>query len=354
MNTSKYLNILFAIALVAMAAKLFRANAAPAVAAITDQPSATGVASPSDAAIPATANTKTLSGHGPVRGFNGPVPVEISIRDGAVTSVSPVLPNDESPMFFSRLEEADLWNRWNGLSPDVAATSHVDAVTGATFSSKAAIASVQTLLAAEAGITPVSQPPAHAQTISLPPPNRASMPLGEALLARKTIRDFSSSSLSDQELSDLLWAANGFNRPGKRTAPTAINRQEIDLYICREDGAYRWESSNNTLVLASSKDLRGLTGRMRDGSSNFALAAPVAIVYVIDYERQGLQSRPRDAAKYSCVDCGFIGQNIYLHCAATGLGTVFLGSLNPDEIAKALQLPPHQVPLFAQTVGKPL
>ena len=196
---------------------------------------------------------------------------------------------------------------------------------------------------------------AIAADIKLPDPVRTGgKPLNEALAARQTHRDFSTAPLTDQELSDLLWAANGFNRPDqkKRTAPTAVNRQEVDLYVCRADGAYLWDSEANVLKQVTDKDLRGFTGRM-GSPENFALVAPVAIVYVIDDGRQGMQGRPQDAFKYASVDCGFIGQNIYLHCAAAGLHTVFLGSIKPDELSKALSLSSTRVPLFAQTVGKP-
>lgn len=191
--------------------------------------------------------------------------------------------------------------------------------------------------------------------ITLPAPSRDAMTLGAALDARATHRDFSSEPLTDQELSDLLWAANGYNRPadGKRTAPTAVNRQEIDLYVCRADGAWLWDAAANALVPAAAADLRGFTGRMNAGDANFALAAPVALVYVIDFERQGMQARPADAFKYAAVDCGFVGQNVYLHCAAAGLHTVFLGMIDAPAIASALGLPPTRVPLFAQTVGRP-
>ncbi len=195
---------------------------------------------------------------------------------------------------------------------------------------------------------------AIAGDIQLPAPAKTGgKPLNEALAARQTVREFSTSPLTDQELSDLLWAANGYNRPDakKRTAPTAMNRQEIDLYVCRADGAYLWDSDANVLRQVTDKDLRGFTGRMDQGDKNFALTAPVAIVYVIDFERQKMQSRPQDAFKYACVDCGFIGQNIYLHASSSGLGTVFLGMIKPQELSAALGLPEKRVPLFAQTVG---
>ncbi len=194
---------------------------------------------------------------------------------------------------------------------------------------------------------------ASAADIALPAPARDAATLGQALEARATHREFAPDPLTDQELADLLWAANGYNRPAerKRTAPTAINRQEIDLYVCRADGAFLYDAASNSLHQVCTNDLRGLTGR--PGPNNFALAAPVALVYVVDFERQGMQARPQDAFKYACVDCGFVGQNVYLHCAAAGLNTVFLGSLRPAEIAAALGLPETRVPLFAQTVGKP-
>ncbi len=192
------------------------------------------------------------------------------------------------------------------------------------------------------------------ETVALPQPSRDSVTLGAALEKRATNREFSADELTAQELSDLLWAANGFNRPDikKRTAPTAVNRQEIDLYVLRRDGAWLWDADGNRLVRTSGEDLRGLTGRSGAGAANFALEAPVALLYVVDYERQKMQSRPQDAFKYACVDCGFIGQNVYLHCAAAGLNTVFLGSLKPEQISKALGLPETSVPLFAQTVGR--
>ena len=92
---------------------------------------------------------------------------------------------------------------------------------------------------------------------------------------------------------------------------------------------------------------------MNAGADNFALAAPVTLVYVVDFKRQAMQDRPLDALKYAAVDCGFIGQNVYLHCAAVGLHTVYLGSLDAEALSKALHLPPTSVPLFAQTVGHP-
>jgi len=206
-----------------------------------------------------------------------------------------------------------------------------------------------------AAAAPSRKPGEGGRKIALPQPRRyGGMSLADALSARRTVREFSPEPLTDHELSDLLWAANGFNRPDerKRTAPTAINRQEFDIYVLRADGAYFWDSEANALYEVSARDLRGCTGRMNAGDANFALQAPVALVFVADFARQGMSDRRYDAIRYACVDAGFIGQNVYLHAAANGLGSVFLGSLAPEKIGEALGLPKTSVAIFAQTVGK--
>ena len=87
-----------------------------------------------------------------VTGFGGPVPVLVEVKDGVVAGVSPKLPNDETPGFFKRLDEAGLWKAWDGLPVEVAATARVDAVTSATYSSEAAIANVRAALGAAAKV----------------------------------------------------------------------------------------------------------------------------------------------------------------------------------------------------------
>lgn len=146
MKAANFLNILLATALVLLCAKLhfMQTGAAPTAPA----PSAPGVAPsappPGDGAATVTIDSTGLAPW--VSGYGGPVPVKVGICEGIVVSVAPILPNDETPMFFSRLEEDGFWGRWNGLPAEVAATSRVDAVTGATFSSEAAIANVRAAL----------------------------------------------------------------------------------------------------------------------------------------------------------------------------------------------------------------
>jgi SagB-type dehydrogenase family enzyme len=181
-----------------------------------------------------------------------------------------------------------------------------------------------------------------AQDINLPAPQtEGGLPLMQALSERKTSRSFSSKELDIQTLSNLLWAANGFNRSDKRTAPTAMNRQEIEIYLTLPSGAYWYDAKNNVLVQKSTEDLRALTGRQ-----DFVATAPLNIVIVADTEKQtGKESQ--------YIDAGYVSQNIYLFCASEGLATVVRGLVDREALAKALNLSDKQVVIVAQTVGYP-
>ncbi len=184
--------------------------------------------------------------------------------------------------------------------------------------------------------------------ISLPTPQqRIGMDLMEALQQRQSIRNFSSDSLSYQELSDVLWAAFGINRPetGKRTAPSAMNRQEIQIYAALASGLYRYDASGHQLIKVSDKDIRSDTGRQ-----DWVAQAPLNLIYVSDFSQL---DRGDDTAKklISSTNAGFIGQNVYLYCAAAGLATVVRGGFDEQMIAKSMQLPEHMKIILTQTVG---
>lgn len=180
--------------------------------------------------------------------------------------------------------------------------------------------------------------------LTLPVPRKTGgMPLMEALSARQTGRTFSEQTLSDQQLSDLLWAAFGINRDsGKRTAPSAMNRQEIDLYVALSSGLYLYDAKRNVLTQLLTEDIRGKAGRQP-----FVKTAPVCLIYVSDDER--LKSE-----FYAATDTGFISQNVYLFCASEGLHTVVLGSIDKDALHNAMKLTPAQHVILTQPVGKPL
>jgi len=191
----------------------------------------------------------------------------------------------------------------------------------------------------------------EAQPIKLPQPQfETGMPLMQALHARKSTREFSSEKLPDQVLSDLLWAAFGVNRPetGDRTAPSTRNWQDIDIYAATADGLYLFDAKNHALKLVQAKDIRALTG-----TQDFVRDAPVNLIYVSDFTRMDSDTSHEDKKIAAAIDTGFIGQNVYLYCASTGLATVVRGSVDKDVLAKAMKLKSTQWIVAAQSVGYP-
>ena len=148
----------------------------------------------------------------------------------------------------------------------------------------------------------------------LPAPVRTGgMPLQQALNARRTIRSYKADALTDQQISDLLWSANGVNRnDSKRTAPSAVNRKEINLHYLTAGGAFAYDPETNRVTKVSDEDLRKWAGRFK---------APVYIVLSADLKRAA-------SRHYAVMDTGYVSQNIYLHCASAGLGTCAIGSFS--------------------------
>ena len=176
-----------------------------------------------------------------------------------------------------------------------------------------------------------------AQDISLPEPQKTGgMPLMEALSKRSTCREFSPAEIDNQTLSNLLWAAWGFNRPDKRTAPSANNKQELELYVVKKSGAYLYDALTNKLIQVNKEDVRKDMGKQ-----DFVGTAPVNIVFVA-----------KNKGDYSPVNAGFISQNIYLYCASVDLGTVVRGYFDPEVVGKALKLKDSEVAVLTQTIGK--
>jgi SagB-type dehydrogenase family enzyme len=186
--------------------------------------------------------------------------------------------------------------------------------------------------------------------IRLPPPETAGgMPLMQALKARHSTREFAGKPLPPQVLSNLLWAASGVNRPesGQRTAPSAHDWREIDVYVTTADGAYRYDPPTHTLIKVVAGDVRHLTG-----VQDFVATAPVNLVYVADLDRMS-GAGAEDKALYSAADAGFVAQNAYLYCASAGLAVVVRGLIDRDALGAALKLGRHQRIVLAQSVGYP-
>lgn len=181
-----------------------------------------------------------------------------------------------------------------------------------------------------------------AQDIQLPAPDKeGGKTLMQALSERKSTREFQEKELPGNVLANLLWAANGFNREDKRTAPTANDRQELELYVVLKNGIYLYSAKENKLKLVRKGDYRKSAGIQA-----YVADAPVNILFVSDSEKASSKS-------YAYTDCGFVAQNIYLFCASEGLGAVVRGSYDKKELEELLQLPANKEVLLSQTVGYP-
>ncbi|HZP88820.1 MAG TPA: SagB/ThcOx family dehydrogenase [Burkholderiales bacterium] len=185
--------------------------------------------------------------------------------------------------------------------------------------------------------------------LKLPPPQLAGTALVDALKARKSSREFSEKPLPLAVLSNLLWAAFGINRSqsSMRTAPSAHNWQETEVYVALAEGMYNYDARAHALRQIVSGDLRRLTG-----VQEFAARAPLNLVYVANLSSM-TGARPEDQTFYSAADAGFISQNVYLVCAAEGLATVVRGLIDRNALSAAMRLRAEQRIVLAQTVGYP-
>ena len=191
---------------------------------------------------------------------------------------------------------------------------------------------------------------AELSAIKLPPPNlNSGKSLMQSLQARKSSRDFSTKKIPVQIISNLLWAACGINRPesGKRTAPSAVNWQEIDIYVAMAEGLYLYNAKEHILKPVLNRDIRALTGKQ-----SFVKEAPVNLIYVADFSKIS-KADIEEKNLYSAADTGFISQNVYLYCASEGLATVVRGMIDKDALSKSMNLTDNQKIILAQTVGYP-
>ena len=189
-----------------------------------------------------------------------------------------------------------------------------------------------------------------ADLVNLPAPQMTGgKPLLDCLKARQSGREFSSEKLPLRVLSNLLWAADGINRPdsGKRTAPSAVNWQDIDVYAATADGVFLYLSKEHALKKIVGEDLRAAMGKQE-----FVKDVPLNLVYVSDYSKIP-RGTDEDKRSISGTHTGFISQNVYLFCASEGLSTVVRGLIDEETAAKAMKLRPEQHIALAQSVGYP-
>jgi nitroreductase len=203
---------------------------------------------------------------------------------------------------------------------------------------------IQTLFALLLGLAPAVGDP-----VELPKPQTSGgKPLMQALSERKSAREFSARKLPPQILSNLLWAGYGVNRSdGRRTAPSANNRQTIGIYVATPDGAFLYDAGANRLETVAAEDLRALTG-----TQPFVKDAAVNLVYVADMKKWG-NSPEETKLLFSGFEAGSVSQNVYLYCASEGLATVVRAGVDRAALGKALKLSPDQRIILAQSVGYP-
>lgn len=185
-------------------------------------------------------------------------------------------------------------------------------------------------------------------TVALPPPQLSGeLRLLHALQRRRSTRAFLPEPLPLETVSALSWAAFGINRrdTGGRTAPSAHNWQEIDIYAVLPEGSYRFDANASQLLLVKAGDLRALTG-----TQDFVASAPLNLVYVADFARMR-DARDEERSFLAGADAGCIAQNVYLYCACAGLATVVRGLIDRRRLAAALGLARTQRIALAQSVG---
>lgn len=189
-----------------------------------------------------------------------------------------------------------------------------------------------------------------ASTIHLPSANTAGgLPLMDAMMQRQSQREFETTPLPEQILSDILWAAAGINRPevSGRTTPSAMNAQEIQVYVALPSGLYRYATPTQTLHLVSATDVRLVTGYQ-----DFAGNAQLDLIYVANHARMKLIPAAQRES-FASVAAGAMAQNVYLYCASANLATVIRAWFDRTALTQAMGLNTDQQVLLSQTIGWP-
>jgi SagB-type dehydrogenase family enzyme len=192
-----------------------------------------------------------------------------------------------------------------------------------------------------------------ANVIKLPPPQTdGGKPLMQALKLRKSTRGGFGPDvpLSMQVISNLLWAADGVNRPegNHRTAPSAVDWQNVDIYVTTANGLFLYDAIKHELKVLGKEDIRAVAGQQ-----DFVKTAPLNLIYVADMAKAMFQGKPMDTAEtWSYAGVGFIAQNVYLYCASEGLACIVRAMIDKDAASKALKLRPDQKVVLSQTVAQ--
>ena len=184
----------------------------------------------------------------------------------------------------------------------------------------------------------------------LPPDTDKGASIMKSLAQRQSHRECADKDLGKEDLSNLLWAANGINRTAdnKRTAPSALNRQDIDVYVISRKGAYKYVAAEHRLQLITEGDHRSAVA----GGQDFVKGFPVSLVLVSELSRLGDAKNERTRMT-AAMDAGYVSQNICLFCAGNGLVTVPRATMDTAALKKILRLSDTALPLLNNPVGYP-
>jgi SagB-type dehydrogenase family enzyme len=205
-----------------------------------------------------------------------------------------------------------------------------------------------------AAVNPPEALAKSADQIALPAPAKTGrMSFEEALVRRHSVREFSRKLLTEQQLGQLLWAAQGITRPeGKRTAPSAGALYPLEIYVATLGGFFHYDPRSHRLNRLSAQDLRGELSRAALGQESVRDAAAVFVVAAV-IERTARKYGPVRAPRYVHIEVGHAAQNLLLQAVALDLAAVPVGAFHDEQVQKALSLPKDHEPLYLIPVGYP-
>lgn len=192
---------------------------------------------------------------------------------------------------------------------------------------------------------------AASEIMNLPAPIlEKSKPLMQTLQERKSGREYADKQLTAQDMSNILWCANGINRPhnGNRTSPSARNAQDIDVYVILKEGSFLYEPKKHQLLLVAAGDYR-----RNAGIQSYVATAPVNLIYVSDTAKLNFVTERERIVLTAAIDAGHCSQNVYLYAASAGLSVVTRTSIDTKKMAEILKLKPQQLVVMGQTIGYP-
>jgi SagB-type dehydrogenase family enzyme len=182
--------------------------------------------------------------------------------------------------------------------------------------------------------------------IKLPAPAQAvNVDVMKALQNRRSIRSFSNKEVSLQDLSSVLWAGNGINRPdGKRTAPAGRGRDLIDIYVIGQNGIYRYDPKGQALVFISNENIKA-------NAAGQKFAQDACYILALIAKSDGVSQK--EQAQFAPITAGAVAQNIYLVSGSLGLGTCYMAGANEAVLRKNLKLKETEAPLCILPLGYP-